>query len=99
MSHDPLLDKFREVRSLLTAFKNTLNKQKRFTPEAASIFGDEDRKFWAMQEDHERRKHSGISPGARDDMMKLLAAEADRWSRLCALAESGAPIDGELDGR
>ena len=55
MSHDPLLDKFREVRSLLTAFKNTLSRQKRVTAEAASVFGLVDRKFWALQEDHERR--------------------------------------------
>jgi len=95
MSHDPLLDKFREVRSLLTTFKDTLSKQKRFTPETASVFGVEDRMFWALQQDHERRKHSGISPTARDSMMKMLAAKVDRWSRLCELAESGAPITGE----
>ncbi|MGH9443669.1 MAG: hypothetical protein ACRD16_15505 [Thermoanaerobaculia bacterium] len=98
MSHDPLLDKFREVRSLLTAFKNTLNKQKRFTPETASVFGDEDRKFWALQEDHERRKHSGISPASRDAMMELLAAQAVRWARLCDLAERGEEVEGDLAG-
>lgn len=96
MSHDVLLDKFREVRSLLTAFKGSLSRQKRFTPETASLFGSEDRKFWALQEDHERLKHSGISPAVRDEMMKVLSAEAVRWSRLCELAESGAPIDRDL---
>ncbi len=49
MSHDPLLDKFREVRSLLTSFKDTMSKQKRFTPETACAFAFEDKNFWALQ--------------------------------------------------
>lgn len=92
MSHDPLLDKFREVRSLLTTFKDTMSKQKRFTPETASLFSVEDKRFWALQQDHDRRKHSGISPAVRDSMMNMLAAKAEFWSRLCHLAQSGAEI-------
>lgn len=98
MSHDPLLDKFREVRALLTSFKNTLTSQKRFSVETASVFSGEDKAFWLLQEEHERLKHSGISPAARDHMMESLAQEAVRWSRLCQLAEDGAPITGDFFG-
>jgi len=96
MSHDPLLDKFREVRALLTAFQKTLTTQKRFTLETASLFSTEDRAFWGLQEEHERLKHAGITPAHRDRIMRLLAKKTLRWSRLCALAESGAPIDEAL---
>ena len=92
MSHDPLLDMIREVRALLTAFRNTLTRQKRFTDETASIFSTEDRAFWAFQQQHDRLKHAGISPVNRDKMMQFLARKAIRWSRLCALAESGVPL-------
>ena len=101
MSHDPLLDKIREVRALLTAFRNTLMIQKRFTDETASIFSREDREFWAFQEQHERLKHAGISSPRRDHMMKVLAKKAAQWSRLCAIAKSGAPLamDFMKDGK
>ncbi len=92
MSHDPLLDKIREVRGLLTTFRNTLVVQKRFTDETASIFSMEDREFWAFQEQHERLKHSGISSSRRDDLMLALAQKVAQWSRLCQLAESGDPL-------
>jgi hypothetical protein len=96
MSHDPLLDKFREVRALLTSFKNTLTSQKRFTLETAFIFSTEDRAFWSLQEEHERLKHSGITPAHRDRIMKLLGRKTVQWSRLCELAQTGAPIDDAL---
>jgi hypothetical protein len=96
MSHDPLLDKFREVRALLVSFKNTLLTQKRFSVETASVYSSEDRAFWALQEEHERLKHSGITPAARDRMMEMLAGKAAQWSRLCKLAESGEPIGDDL---
>lgn len=102
MSHDPLLDKFREVRALLTEFKNTLTSQKRFNLETAFIFSTEDRAFWGLQEEHERLKHSGITPEHRDRIMHLLARKTVQWSRLCELARTGAPIDDALiaaDGR
>ena len=96
MSHDPLLDKFREVRALLVAFKNTLLVQKRFTVETASLYSSEDKAFWILQEEHERLKHSGIDPAASDRMMEMLSGELERWSRLCKLAESGEPIGDDL---
>jgi hypothetical protein len=96
MSHDPLLDKFREVRALLTVFKNTLTTQKRFTLETAFLFSTEDRAFWVLQEEHERLKHSGITPAHRDRIMKLLTKKTARWSHLCELAKTGAPIDDAL---
>ena len=96
MSHDPLLDDFRTVRMLLTAFKDTLRDQKRFTVETAGAFSDEDRRFWDMQQEHERRKHSGVDPALRDALRTMLAAKIERWSHLCALARSGAEVDGDL---
>jgi hypothetical protein len=96
MSHDPLLDKFREVRALLTVFKNTLTSQKRFTLETAFLFSTEDRAFWGLQEEHERLKHSGITPAHRDRIMTLLTQKTARWLRLCELARTGAPIDDAL---
>jgi len=92
MSHDPLLDRIREVRSLLTTFRNTLTSQKRFNDETASVFAIEDAAFWAFQEEHDRLKHSGIDPVKRDRLMKVLARKALQWSKLCELAKSGAPI-------
>ncbi len=96
MSHDPLLDRFRSVRSLLTSFKNTLTSQKRFTVETASIFSSEDKALWALQQDHERLKHGGLSPANRNLLMELLGRESDRWTRLCRIAESGEPITAEI---
>ena len=92
MSHDPLLDKIREIRSLLTSFQQILTSQKRFTPETAALFSGEDRKFWAFQEEHERLKHSGVSLATRDRWMKILSRKAAQWSRLCTLAESGGEL-------
>lgn len=99
MSHDPLLDRFRGVRSLLTSFKNTLTSQKRFTVETASIFSAEDKALWTLQEDHERLKHGGLSPANRDLLMELLGRESTRWTRLCRIAESGEPITVEIFAR
>lgn len=96
MSHDPLLDKIREVRALLTAFRSTLTSQKRFTDETASIFSGEDAAFWAFQEEHDRLKHSGIDPAKRDRLMRILARKVVQWSRLCELAKSGAPIANDF---
>ncbi len=93
MSHDPLLDKIREVRGLLTNFKTALVTQKRFTDATASIFWGEDKAFWAFQADHDRRKHQGISSAERDRMLDFLGEKAAKWRRLCHLAESGAPIE------
>ena len=95
MSHDPLLDRFHGVRSLLTSFKNTLTSQKRFTVETASIFSAEDKALWALQQDHERLKHGGLTPTNRDLLMELLGRESARWTRLCRIAESGEPITAE----
>jgi len=96
MSHDPLLDKIREVRGLLTTFKTALVTQKRFTDATASIFWGEDKAFWAFQAEHDRRKHQGISEADRDRMMDLLAEKIEKWRRLCDLAESGAPIETDF---
>lgn len=96
MSHDPLLDKIHEVRSLLTTFKNALVSQKRFNDQTASIFWDEDKAFWAFQADHDRLKHQGISADSRERLLRVLDRKAVRWERLCRLAESGAPIEKDL---
>ena len=92
MSHDPLLDKIREIRGLLTTFRNTLVFQKRFTDETASIFMTEDREFWAFQQQHERLKHAGIDSSERERVMFVLVQKANLWSRLCRVAESGAAL-------
>ena len=81
---------------LLMAFKDTLRDQKRFTPETAFVFSDEDRRFWDLQQEHERRKQSGVDPAMRDALRSMLAAKIERWSHLCALARSGAEVDQEL---
>jgi hypothetical protein len=96
MSHDPLLDKIREVRSLLTSFKSALVTQKRFTDATASIFWGEDKEFWAFQADHDRRKHQGIGAAERERLLEILGEKAAKWRRLCRLAESGAPIENDL---
>jgi hypothetical protein len=98
MSHDPLLDKFREVRGLLTTFRDTLKEQKRFTDATAALFGDEDRKFWALQEAHDRRKHAGVPPELRDALTAVLTSKIERWSRLCELARNGSQVETELTG-
>ncbi|HWC66344.1 MAG TPA: hypothetical protein VG777_09685 [Thermoanaerobaculia bacterium] len=96
MSHDPLLDKIREVRSLLTSFKNSLVTQKRFDDRTASIFWDEDKAFWKFQAEHERLKHQGIGADSREHLLRLLDEKTARWARLCRLAESGASVESEL---
>lgn len=96
MSHDPLLDKIREVRSLLTSFRNSLVTQKRFDDRTASIFWGEDKAFWAFQAEHERLKHQGIGADSRERLLRLLDEKTVRWARLCRLAESGASVENEL---
>ncbi|HET9795543.1 MAG TPA: hypothetical protein VFS34_13905 [Thermoanaerobaculia bacterium] len=96
MSHDPLLDKIREVRSLLSNFKSALVTQKRFTDATASIFWGEDKAFWAFQADHDRRKHQGISAAERERLLAFVDEKAAKWQRLCRLAESGEPIENDV---
>jgi hypothetical protein len=96
VSHDPLLDKIREVRSLLTSFKTVLVTQKRFTDATASIFWGEDKAFWAFQAEHDRLKHQGIGPADRERLLAILGEKAAKWERLCRLAESGEPIQNDI---
>lgn len=96
MSHDPLLDKIREVRALLRTFKTALVDQKRFDDRTATIFWNEDRAFWAFQAEHDRLKHQGITGPSRDRLMTVLEEKAARWERLCRLAESGASFSEDL---
>lgn len=96
MSHDPLLDKIREVRGLLSNFKSALVTQKRFTDATASIFWGEDKAFWAFQADHDRRKHQGISEAERERLLAFVDEKAAKWQRLCRLAESGEPIENDV---
>jgi hypothetical protein len=96
MSHDPLLDKIREVRALLTTFKTALVVQKRFDDRTATLFWTEDRAFWAFQAEHDRLKHQGITGSSRDRLMTVLEEKAARWERLCQLAESGAAFSEDL---
>ena len=96
MSHDPLLDKVRDVRSLLTAFRTALVSQKRFDDRTASLFWGEDKAFWTFQAEHDRLKHQGISDASRERLLAFLDKKAAQWERLCRLAESGAPIENDF---
>lgn len=96
MSHDPLLDKIREVRSLLTSFKNALVAQKRFDDRTATTFCIEDREFWTFQAEHDRLKHQGIIGAPRDRLLALLEDKAVQWKRLCQLAEAGESVSADL---
>ena len=99
MSHDPLLDKIREVRALLTSFKTALVDQKRFDDRTATIFWGEERAFWAFQDEHDRLKHQGITGPSRDRLLKSLEEKTARWTRLCQLAENGTSVAEDLIAR
>ena len=100
-SHDPLLNRFREVRSLLTKFKETMKKQGHFDEPVAAAYRQGDDEVWFLSESHDRQKcASGMTSADSEIQMERLRLLLEKWSRLCNLAAAGALVTADqIEGR
>jgi hypothetical protein len=93
LSHDPLLNRFREVRGLLAKFRDALQKQHKFETDVAAAFRDADEEVWNLSQDHDRLKRSSrMTPSASEAQMERLGALLDKWRDLSDLAAAGSDI-------
>ena len=92
-SHDPLLNRFREVRSRLTKFREVLQKQHNFDTDVGAAFRDADDEVWRLSQSHEREKSaSRMTSSASEAQMEELGLLLEKWTRLCDLASAGEPV-------
>ena len=100
-SHDPLLNRFREVRSLLTKFKETMKKQGNFDAPIAAAYRQADDEVWFLSESHDRQKcASGMTTADSEIQMERLSLLLEKWTRLCDLASAGEAVTADhIEGR
>lgn len=95
-SHDPLLNRFREVRSLLTKFKETMKKRGNFDESIAEAYRQADDEIWFLSESHDRQKcASGMTSADSEIQMERLRLLLQKWTRLCHLLVAGGAVTAE----
>jgi len=96
LSHDPLLNRFREVRALLTKFRDTLQKQHKFDTDVAAAFRDADEEVWNLSQDHDRQKRaSRMTTSESEAQMARLGVLLAKWRDLNDQAVEGRAVSAD----
>jgi hypothetical protein len=95
-SHDPLLNRFREVRCLLTKFRETMKKRGDFDEPIAAAYRQADDEVWFLSESHDRQKcASGMTSADSKIQMARLSLLLEKWTRLCDLLAAGQAVTAD----